>query len=84
MQLEGCITLASLAKSDEEVKQRISKGGGQSLILAALHRHKKSPELQRWGYKALRAITTTSDFAVAGGKAGTAGAKNGGGGKHGA
>jgi len=83
VQLEGCITLASLAKSDEEVKQRISKGGGQSLILAALHRHKKSPELQRWGYKALRAITTTSDFAVAGG--GTAGAKNGGGGgKHGA
>ena len=60
-----CITLASLAKSDEGVKQRISKAGGQSSILAALHRHKANPELQRWGYKALRAITTTADYGAA-------------------
>ena len=69
--------------SREARERERSKGGGQALILAALHRHKKSPELQRWGYKALRAVTTTSDFAVAGGKAGAAGAagaKNGGGG----
>ena len=73
VQLEGCITLASLAKGDEQVKQSITAAGGQTLVLQALQRHKKNTELQTWGLRAVRAITAAEDYkAVTGRKYGGA------------
>ena len=62
VQLEGCITLASLAKEDEAVKQLIGRAGGPSLVQAAMQRHKKCSDLQRWGHKGLLAITPSEDY----------------------
>ena len=62
LKLEGCITLASLAKEDEAVKQLIGRAGGPSLVQAAMQRHKKCSDLQRWGHKGLLAITPSEDY----------------------
>ena len=47
---------------DEAVKQLIGRAGGPSLVQAAMQRHKKCSDLQRWGHKGLLAITPSEDY----------------------
>ena len=63
VQLEGCITLASLAKEDEAVKRTcIGRAGGPE---ARAGRDAASQEVLRtaeWGHKGLLAITPSEDY----------------------
>ena len=49
--------------------------GGVTLIIRALRRHKHHADMQRWGYKALRSLASSTDLATIGSKASATEAK---------
>ncbi|KAL3929552.1 MAG: hypothetical protein SGPRY_001914 [Prymnesium sp.] len=62
VQLEGSVCLAALAKDDPHTKEVLTSLGGVAALIKALRTHKHHAEMQRWGYKALRSLASTSDL----------------------